>query len=84
MSFRIRKLCPSPGKFKQATLPTSLNKRDTFVVLLRQIACSLWEYPQKLLLGPFFFFFLILSKDDPENRNRTEELLCDHDSSKPS
>lgn len=31
MSFHIRKLCPSPGKLKQASLSISVSKIDTLL-----------------------------------------------------
>ena len=42
MSFRIRKLCPSPGKLKQATLSISVNKIDSLLPLSKVDSIFLW------------------------------------------
>lgn len=81
MSFRIRKLCPSPGKLKQATLSISVNKIDSLLPLSKVDSIFLLGLSPETITVAIFFFF---SKDNTKNRNIAEESLCGHDSSKPS
>lgn len=82
MSFHTRKLCPSPGKLKQATLSISVNKIDNLLPLKINKVDSIFLLglsPETITVAIFFILF-----KDNTKRNITEELLCGHDSSKPS
>lgn len=81
MSFHIRKQCPSPGKLKQATLSISVNKIDSLLPLSKVYSIFLLGLSPETITVAIFF---ILFRDNTENRNIAEELLCGHDSSKPS
>lgn len=84
MSFHIRKLAVRPPvKFKQATLSISLNKTDILLPYYISKVHSMFPLGISLetIIVAIFFFFL----SEMNLRTETaEELLCGHNSSKPS
>lgn len=76
MSFHIRKLCPSPGKLKQATLSISVNKIDSLLPLSKVDSIFLLGLsPETITVAIFFFFSKITLRTETSLKNRCVVMI---------